>query len=259
MLLKTRNSSQVTKNRRVSAAARHASPLLAPVVLSDYLQQLNIDKGQRCVPLCRVSKEQQRLHLEDQRSAIVDAVETQGGVIVESNFNHVGSGGRWPYVESWHDMVSEATLFAKQHNAILVLLSPCRLIRSGFWNTHKRGVRSLELESGKMLNGREDRRFFNNEQQALVRDLEYLRDHVLFGIEVQTLTHPDASLSEIRSQHTKQGKAGRPCKHDSQKLKNRILWYWNGGYRNQSEIAQLVGVTKTTVGRHLKGLKSKCT
>jgi hypothetical protein len=216
---------------------------------SDYLQHFAamIKPGDKVVLWCRVSHPANASHLADQESALREACEYAGAIVVNVLSKVVL--GYEPELEirrmalSWIDEIAKAAVCAAACNASLFATETDRFVRSPFFKSkHKTRWKA----------------------QARKIDLEELKLNVS-GVRLLTLSAPDALPSEARSLQTKRGckrASNKPGPKTKLQFANRqkridlmlpkVLQLDAAGISTRQIEAQ-TGIPSSTVRRWLKG------
>jgi hypothetical protein len=203
----------------------------------DFITHDGIRPGDRVVLCCRVSTRQQdhtgnlTAHERHLRAEIAARRANVVGVV-----RHVGSG----FDPLW---VGRAAYIAKRHNAKIVAIATDRLIRHPDYKST--GTR------------------YERNARACTEDLEDLNRYA-DGVELVTLTDPDATLADCMAvhkkigQHAKGRKGGRPGKNPpgykkERRLRNQsqVFWMRAVGYPVR-QIARILDQPESTVRRWVR-------
>jgi len=212
-------------SRRRTAVRRRQRPGKASL----FIQEFDIQKGDKVVVAVRVSTRQQqhRQNLIDQEMFLRQQVARAGGVVVGVVAKAISGFDPW-----W---LARAAVLAKKHNAVIVAESTDRFIRHP-------GYHSCRWPDA----------------QARPGDLQDLQQ-VTDGVRLMTFLHPDATPEEIKSHatkrgmHTKQKMGGNPGykKQRRMELLPEVIKLHRRG-KSTRQIAVRIGVPQPTVFRWIQ-------
>lgn len=194
----------------------------------EYIRRLAEINAQSVVLFCRVSRTDQRTHLDDQQNALTKEAESRG-LAVAKVIRSIGSGAG-----SDRTALEVAIELARENEAVVLAESTDRFLRAADYSKK------------------------NQHRTASVSEFEQLAE-LADGVTLATMIDPDMTPGEVRGYQTKRGqhasgtKGGRPRKIRPGYKKARRLekqpevLKLRGQGRTLKQISEITGVPVRTV------------